>query len=43
MSKVREYNSPAREQGMAETRERILEAVVRVILDDSNREHLTLC
>jgi len=34
MTKTREYNSPAREQGMAETRERILEAAIRVILDD---------
>jgi AcrR family transcriptional regulator len=34
MHKPREYNSPAREQAMAETREKILEAVVRVILDD---------
>jgi len=34
LSDTREYNSPARAQAKAETRERIVDAVVRVVLDD---------
>src|SRR6187455_2079359 len=34
LSDTREYNSPARAQAKAETREKIVDAVVRVVLDD---------
>lgn len=34
MSQSRQYNSPAREQAKAETRSKIIAAVVRVVLDD---------
>lgn len=34
MTETRAYHSPAREQGKADTRDRILDALVRVVLDD---------
>jgi AcrR family transcriptional regulator len=34
LSDTREYNSPARDQAKAETRKKIVDAVVRVVLDD---------
>ena len=34
MTQTRRYQSPSREQGKADTREKIVQAVVRVVLDD---------